>query len=92
MLAFTTNFGWLREWFPDIPQIVITFVNPGTVLVVLFCAWSVATVRLTNSTRMGAIALFSCFLIAFIILTYFATVHRGPNWRFYWWPSMWPVH
>jgi len=90
MLVFTVNFGWLRNWFPDIKQLVITFVNPGTVIVLAFAVWSIATVRRTNSTRMGAIALFTCFLIAFVILTYFATVHRGPNWAFYWWPSLWP--
>ena len=92
MPIFTVNLGWLRQWFTGIPQIVITLINPGTVLVLAFAIWSVAMVRITNSTRMGAIALFTCFLIAFVILTYFATVHRGPHWRFYWWPSMWPTH
>ncbi|MCP4249709.1 MAG: DUF4405 domain-containing protein [bacterium] len=92
MLVLTVRTGWLREWFPDISQVVIILINPGTVLVTLYAIWSVATVRVTNSTRMGAIALFTCFLIAFAILTYFATVHRGPNWDFYWWPSMWPAH
>jgi len=92
MLWFTVSYGWLRSWYPDIPQIAITLVNPGTVLMVVFSIWSVATVRVTNSTRMGAIATFTCFLIAFVILTYFATVHRGPNWNFYWWPSQWPTH
>jgi hypothetical protein len=92
MLVFTVNFGWLRNWYPDISQLVITLINPGTVLLVLYAAWSIATVKKTESTRMGAIALFTCFLIAFVILTYFATVHRGPNWAFYWWPSEWPAH
>jgi cytochrome b-561 len=92
MLAFTVNFGWLRNWDPGIPQIVITLVNPGTVLVAMFAAWSIAVVYATRSTRMGAIAVFTCFFIAFVILTYFASVHRGPNWQFYWWPSMWPTH
>ncbi len=92
MLVFTVNFNWLREWYPEIPQIVITLINPGTVLVAFYTLWSLLTVQKTNSTRMGAIALFTCFIIAFIILTYFATVHRGPNWDFYWWPSQWPTH
>jgi hypothetical protein len=42
--------------------------------------------------RHAAVALFTCFLVGFSVLTYFATVHRGPNWLFYWWPSQWPVH
>jgi len=92
MLVFTVNLGWLREWFPDIPQIFITLLNPGTVLVAAYAFWSVRTVRSTRSTRMGAIALFTCFLVSFAILTWFASVHRGPNWAFYWWPSMWPAH
>ncbi|MBI3892201.1 MAG: cytochrome b N-terminal domain-containing protein [Candidatus Wallbacteria bacterium] len=91
-LWFTVRFGWLRAWYPEIPQIVITFFNPGTVLVAVYAAWSAGTVQRTRSTRMGAIALFTCFLVSFAILTYFATVHRGPNWNFYWWPSMWPRH
>ncbi|MCH7686099.1 MAG: cytochrome b N-terminal domain-containing protein [Planctomycetes bacterium] len=92
ILAFTVNFGWLRSWYPDIPQIVITLVNPGTVLLVIFMTWSFAVTKRMNSTRMGAIAIFTCFLIAFTILTYFATVHRGPNWEFYWSQGDWPVH
>jgi quinol-cytochrome oxidoreductase complex cytochrome b subunit len=91
MLVFTVNHGWLRDWAPDIPQLIITLINPGTVLVVLFVVWSIAAVKVTSSTRLGAIALFTCFLVAYVILTYFATVHRGPNWQFYWWPSQWPV-
>ncbi len=94
MLCFTVRFGWLRNWHAtaELPQIVITLVNPGTVFVFLFALWSILTVRRTSSTRMGAVALFTCFLFAFSILTYFATVHRGPNWDFYWLPSQWPAH
>jgi len=92
MLYFTVNHGWLRNWYPHISQIVITLVNPGTVIVAACAAWSLAITRLTNSTRGGALALFTCFLVGFLILTYFATVHRGPNWEFFWSRSDWPVH
>ncbi len=92
ILTFTINYGWLRDWYPNIPQIVITFVNPGTVMLVVFSLWSFFITQKTNSTRMGALAIFTCFLLAFAILTYFATVHRGPNWGFYWSKSDWPVH
>jgi quinol-cytochrome oxidoreductase complex cytochrome b subunit len=92
MLTFTVQQGWLRNWYPDIPQIVITLVNPGTVFLVVFAVWSLAITKKTNSTRLGALAVFTCFLISFAILTYFATVHRGPNWDFYWSQSDWPVH
>lgn len=94
ILCFTVNFGWLRNWpaTVEVPQIVITFFNPGTIIVVLFAVWSIGVVRITSSTRMGAIALFTCYLVGFVILTYFATVHRGPNWDFYWSQSDWPIH
>jgi len=94
MLWFTVTYGWLRNWAAtaDVPQIVITLVNPGTVFVVCFAVWSIVIVKVTNSTRMGAVALFTCFLVGFLILTYFATFLRGPNWDFYWSAADWPVH
>jgi len=92
MLYLTVNHGWLRNWYPHISQIVITLVNPGTVIVAACAVWSLAITRLTNSTRGGALALFTCFLVGFLILTYFATFHRGPNWEFFWSRSDWPVH
>ena len=64
----------------------------GVYLVAAFALWSLVVVWRVRSTRMGAIALFTCFLVGFVILTYFATVHRGPNWNFYWWPTQWPTH
>jgi len=90
ILAFTVKLGWLRSWFPSIPQLAITIVNPGTFIVLGFAWWSMRTVRRMGSTRMGAIALFTCFLVSFAILTYFATYMRGPNWDFFWSEAHWP--
>ncbi|MHC4853051.1 MAG: cytochrome b N-terminal domain-containing protein [Planctomycetota bacterium] len=90
VLAFTVRFGWLRDWFPEVPQWVITIINPGTVYVLGFAWWSIHTTRRTDSTRMGAIGLFTCFIVSFVILTYFAVYHRGPNWDFYWTQAAWP--
>jgi len=92
LLAFTINFGWLRHWFPNIHQLWIIVINPGTLLVLLYAGWSLLVLQRRNSVRLAAVALFTCFLVGFTLLTYFATVHRGPNWEFYWWPSQWPVH
>ncbi|HYA96223.1 MAG TPA: cytochrome b N-terminal domain-containing protein [Terriglobales bacterium] len=92
MLVFTVNFGWLRNWFPDIHQLWIIVFNPGSLLVLIFAAWSLVVLKRKDSVRLAAVSLFTCFLVGFTILTYFATVHRGPNWQFYWWPSQWPVH
>ncbi len=92
MLALTVNYGWMRSWFPSINQLWIILINPGSILVFLYMAWSLWVLRRQNSVRHAAVALFTCFLVGFTVLTYFATVHRGPNWVFYWWPSQWPVH
>jgi quinol-cytochrome oxidoreductase complex cytochrome b subunit len=92
MLAFTVNYGWLRNWFPNIHQLWIIVINPGSLLVLIFAAWSLLVLKRKDSVRLAAVSLFTCFLVGFTILTYFATVHRGPNWHFYWWPSQWPVH
>lgn len=85
--AFAIRFGWIREWFPAIPQLVITAVNPGTVLTAIYAAYSVWLVRRYDSTRAGALGLFTCFLCGFILLTLIGTYFRGPNWNFYWLPS-----
>ena len=91
ILAFTVRFGWLRDWFPQIPQLVITLFNPGTVFVLACAGWSLLLLHRTNSTRMAAVGLFTCFFVCFILLTYFAEVHRGPNWGFYWSQADWPA-
>lgn len=88
--AFVIKFGWLRNWFPHIPQLIIVLINPATVLTVLYALWSVVVVQKTGSTRLGAVALFTCFLAGFIVLTIIGVHFRGPNWAFYWSPSKWP--
>jgi quinol-cytochrome oxidoreductase complex cytochrome b subunit len=90
--AFAIRFGWIRNWFPDASQLWIILLNPGTVLAVAFSAWSQIVLRRTHSTRLAAIALFTSILVGFVVLTWIATVHRGPNWDFYWSHSQWPIH
>ncbi len=91
-LAFVINFGWFRNWFPNIHQIVIVLINPGTLWLGFVILWSLLIIKKTGSTRMGAISLFTLFLVSYIILTYTGTVLRGPNWDFYWSHSQWPIH
>lgn len=91
-LAFVVNFGWFRNWWPEVPQILIILINPGNLLigfVIMYCLW---VMKRTGSTRMGAIALFTMFLVSYVILTYTGTVLRGPNWEFFWSQSQWPIH
>jgi quinol-cytochrome oxidoreductase complex cytochrome b subunit len=90
--ATAIRFGWLREWLPNIPQLVITAVNPGTVLTVIYGVYSTWLVKRYDSTRAGALGLFTCFLCGFILLTVIGTYFRGPNWNFYWSPADWPHH
>jgi hypothetical protein len=90
--TFAIHFGWIREWWLAAPQLLITFVNPGTILTVIYAAWSIWIVRKHDSTRAGALALFTCFLCGFLVLTLIGTYFRGPNWEFFWSPSQWPVH
>jgi hypothetical protein len=90
--AFAIRFGWLREWFPHIPQLVVTAVNPATVLTSVYAAYSIWCIRRHQSSRAGALALFTCFLGGFLVLTVIGTYFRGPNWAFYWSPADWPTH
>ena len=90
--AFVIRFGWIRQWWPNTPQLVITLINPGTLLTVLYAWYSVWCLKKYNSTRAGALALFTCFVCGFVVLTLIGTYFRGPNWDFYWSPSQWPGH
>lgn len=91
-VAVPVRFGWLRNWFPDINQLAIIVFNPGSLLTLAYALWSLYVIRRTRSTRLGAVALFTCFLVGFVILTYVGTYLRGPNWDFYWRHSDWPTH
>lgn len=91
-VAVPVRFGWLRNWYPDISQLWIIAINPGSLLTIAYAVWSILVVKRTQSTRLGAIALFTCFLAGFVILTYVGTYLRGPNWDFYWSRADWPTH
>ena len=91
-VAIPVRFGWLRNWFPDINQLAIIIFNPGSLLTLAYMIWSLLIMQRWRSTRMGAVALFTCFLVGFVILTYVGTFLRGPNWDFYWRQSDWPTH
>jgi quinol-cytochrome oxidoreductase complex cytochrome b subunit len=92
VLAFTVKYGWMRKWWPEINQMWIILFNPGTILAAIYTFYVMAIVFLRKSIRHGVVAYSACFIVGFIILTYFGSVHRGPNWQFYWWPSQWPIH
>ena len=91
-VAIPVKFGWLRNWFPEISQLWIIICNPGSILTLVYMIYSLVVMHKTRSTRLGAIALFTCFVAGFIILTYVGTYLRGPNWDFYWSKTQWPTH
>jgi hypothetical protein len=62
------------------------------VLALIYALYSIHIVRRYNSTRAGAVALFTCFLWGFIVLTIIGVHFRGPNWEFFWSPAQWPEH
>ncbi|MCL4793166.1 MAG: cytochrome b N-terminal domain-containing protein [Bryobacteraceae bacterium] len=90
--AFVIRFGWLREWIPNIPQLIVTLVNPATILTTIYALYSIWCIRRFQSVRAGALGLFTCFLAGFLVLTIIGTYFRGPNWEFFWSPSDWPQH
>jgi quinol-cytochrome oxidoreductase complex cytochrome b subunit len=90
--SFVIRFGWLREWFPHIPQLIVTAINPATILTTVYALYSLWCIRRYRSTRAGALALFTCFLCGFVVMTIIGTYFRGPNWAFYWSPGDWPKH
>ena len=92
ILAFVVNFGWFRNWWPNVPQILITLINPGNIWVGFMIVYSLFVIKKTGSTRMGAIALFTMFLVSYVIFTAMGTYFRGPNWDFFWSKSQWPIH
>ena len=92
MLAFTVRYGWMRNWWPEINQLWIILINPGTVLAAFFTLYTLVVLAAKKSTRLAVVAYIACFIVGFTVLTYFGAVHRGPNWDFYWWPTQWPMH
>ena len=91
LVFILVRFGWFRSWFPDIPQIVIMLINPATLSALFYVLWAVWIKQRTKSSRMSAIALFTCTMTGFIIYTAIGIWFRGPNWEFYWLYSQWPV-
>ena len=91
--AFAIRFGWLREWFPDIPQLVHHVHQSGNGADGdLRGLLDLGSPKRTTRRVPGALALFTCFLCGFIVLTVIGTYFRGPNWDFFWSPSDWGGH
>ncbi|HSC72351.1 MAG TPA: cytochrome b N-terminal domain-containing protein, partial [Candidatus Methylomirabilis sp.] len=83
LIYLNAQFG-IRRLFPGAPQMAADLLNPATLLLVGVAAYSVLVGWRTGSRRMAAIALFSSFLSAYVLLMVIGTFFRGPNWDWAW--------
>ena len=90
LVFITIKLGWLRDWLPRTPQLLIILINPGTILTALYVFWAIFIRRRTGSQRNAALALFTCAMMGLVILTVVGLFFRGPDWEFYWSPLHWP--
>ena len=90
-LVVIIRFGWLRDWFPGISQWFVMLINPATITAGFFMVLAEWIRRRTRSTRMAALVLFTCSLVALVLFTAIGIWFRGPNWEFYWSVNQWPV-
>jgi quinol-cytochrome oxidoreductase complex cytochrome b subunit len=84
LLIFLNARLGIRHVFPSAPQGMVDLLNPATLLLVGIAMFSIVIGRRMESRRMAAIALFSCFLSAYILLMVIGTFFRGPNWDWAW--------
>jgi len=92
MLVLEARFGWSGARPGGMGALWVHAINPGTLLMLMFLAWSLWVYFRNQSARLGVVAFFTCFCIAVVVFTYFAWGHRGPNWDFYLWPLSWHYH
>jgi quinol-cytochrome oxidoreductase complex cytochrome b subunit len=83
LLYLNTRFG-LRRFFPEAPQALVDLLNPATLLLVGIAAFSVLVGWRTGSRRMAAVALFSAYVSAYVLLMIIGTFFRGANWEWVW--------
>jgi hypothetical protein len=72
-------------------QLWFDLLNPATALLLALALWFFAVRKISGSTRAASISLFTCFAVAFVILTVVGTWLRGPNWDFFWFWESWPT-
>ena len=84
LLTYLNEYYALRKLVPGASQMLVDLLNPGSILIVLFAIGSLYTWRRTGSSRMGALALYSYFLAAYLVYTVIGVFFRGPNWDWIW--------
>ncbi len=84
MLTWLQSRYGVRMLFPEASQFWTDLFNPGSVFAALVIAASLLMLRMTRSTRMAAMVVFSAFLGGALIYTVIGLYFRGPNWIFLW--------
>ena len=84
LLILLNAYMGVRRLFTEAPQALADLLNPATLLLVGIAAFSILVGWRTGSRRLAAIALFSCFLSAYVVLMVIGTFFRGPNWGWIW--------
>lgn len=88
-LYLSIAFNWPQFWISNKAKWLSDLINPGTLFSLSVILWSSFWFKRGQSGRTGTVAFFTCFFIGTIVFSYFGWTHRGPNWEFYWWPSLW---
>ena len=84
LVFILVRYGWLNAWFPGIPRIFVMLINPATLSVLFYILRAKWIGKRTGSSRMTAIAMFTCTMTGFILYTAIGIWFRGPNWEFIW--------
>jgi hypothetical protein len=75
-------FGWVRDWIPGTPALVNMALNQGSVVAVLYGFWCRLAYARSGSTRIAAIAFFTCSMVGVALFTIVGIWLRGADWRF----------
>jgi quinol-cytochrome oxidoreductase complex cytochrome b subunit len=82
IILLGATMGWVRDWIPGTPALLNMAVNQGSVMVVLYVMWCRYAYGRSGSTRITAIALFTCAMVGVILFTIVGVWLRGADWRF----------
>lgn len=81
-LFIMVKFGWVRDWWPGVPQWLVMIFNPAILSAISYIVYAQIIRKRTGSSRMAAIALFSMAIIALILYTIVGIWFRQANWEF----------
>ncbi|MGB5875601.1 MAG: cytochrome b N-terminal domain-containing protein, partial [Bacteroidota bacterium] len=90
LVAVAIQFGWVHDWFPNLPDLLNILLNPGSCVALAYLLFGTRILRTTGSTRLAMISLFTSSLVGILLFTAIGLWFRGPDWEFYWNPAGMP--